>query len=70
MLETSLGKIDELMHIGRTVRRMALQSSLGGTAASLLGTNWGADRNKNLVVAFEILSVSHRSLLSPNFARF
>jgi cation transport ATPase len=38
VLETSLGKIDELMHVGRTIRRMALQSSLGGIAASLLGT--------------------------------
>jgi cation transport ATPase len=37
VLEASLGKIDELMHIGRRMRRIALQSALGGMAASLLG---------------------------------
>jgi heavy metal translocating P-type ATPase len=37
VLETSLGKIDELMHIGRRMRRIALQSALGGMAASLIG---------------------------------
>ena len=37
MLETALGKIDELIHIGRRMRRIALQSALGGMAASLLG---------------------------------
>jgi heavy metal translocating P-type ATPase len=37
VLETSLGKIDELIHIGRRMRRIALQSALGGMAASILG---------------------------------
>jgi heavy metal translocating P-type ATPase len=37
VLETSLGKIDELIHIGRRLRRIALQSALGGMAASILG---------------------------------
>jgi cation transport ATPase len=37
VLETSLGKIDELMHIGRRMRRIALQSALGGMAASMIG---------------------------------
>jgi heavy metal translocating P-type ATPase len=37
VLETSLGKIDELIHIGRRMRRIALQSALGGMAASMLG---------------------------------
>ena len=37
VLEASLGKIDELMHIGRRMRRIALQSALGGMGASLLG---------------------------------
>jgi P-type E1-E2 ATPase len=37
VLEPALGKIDELMHIGRRMRRIALQSTLGGMAASLLG---------------------------------
>jgi len=37
ILETSLGKIDELMHIGRRMRRIALQSALGGMFASIVG---------------------------------
>jgi heavy metal translocating P-type ATPase len=37
ILETSLGKIDELMHIGRRMRRIALQSALGGMLASMVG---------------------------------
>ncbi len=37
VLETALGKIDELMHIGQRMRRIALQSALGGMAASVIG---------------------------------
>lgn len=37
VLETALGKIDELIHIGRRMRRIALQSALGGMAASIIG---------------------------------
>jgi heavy metal translocating P-type ATPase len=37
ILETSLGKIDELMHIGRRMRRIALQSAVGGMLASIVG---------------------------------
>jgi len=37
VLETALAKIDELMHIGQRMRRIALQSALGGMAASILG---------------------------------
>jgi len=37
VLETALGKIDELMHIGQRMRRIALQSALGGMAASMIG---------------------------------
>ncbi len=37
VLETALGKIDELMHIGQRMRRIALQSALGGMAASFVG---------------------------------
>jgi len=37
VLETALGKIDELMHIGQRMRSIALQSALGGMAASVLG---------------------------------
>jgi P-type E1-E2 ATPase len=37
VLETALGKIDELLHIGQRMRRIALQSALGGMAASMVG---------------------------------
>jgi heavy metal translocating P-type ATPase len=37
VLEAALEKIDELMHIARRMRRIALQSALGGMAASMIG---------------------------------
>ncbi len=37
ILEASLGKVDELLHIGRRMRRVALQSAIGGMALSLVG---------------------------------
>jgi heavy metal translocating P-type ATPase len=37
ILETSLGRVDELIHIARRMRRIALQSAVGGMALSVLG---------------------------------
>jgi heavy metal translocating P-type ATPase len=37
ILETSLGRVDELIHIAKRMRRIALQSALGGMALSILG---------------------------------
>ncbi len=37
ILDASLGKIDELIHIGRRMRRIALESAIGGMALSILG---------------------------------
>lgn len=37
ILEASLTKVDELFHIGRRMRTIALQSALGGVALSFLG---------------------------------
>ncbi len=37
ILESSLGKVDELIHIGRRMRSIALQSAVGGMALSALG---------------------------------
>jgi heavy metal translocating P-type ATPase len=37
VLETSLSKVDELIHIGRRMRAIALQSALGGMALSFIG---------------------------------
>lgn len=42
VLELALGKIDELMHIGRRMRRIALQSALGGMIASMVGMVFAA----------------------------
>lgn len=37
ILDSSLQKVDELLHIGRRMRRIALQSALGGMLLSVLG---------------------------------
>ena len=37
VLEASLGKVDELIHIGRRMRAIALQSAVGGMALSAIG---------------------------------
>jgi heavy metal translocating P-type ATPase len=37
VLEPSLTKVDELMHIGRRMRRIALESAVGGMALSVIG---------------------------------
>ena len=37
ILEASLGRVDELMHIAIRMRRIALQSAVGGMALSILG---------------------------------
>lgn len=37
ILDASLGKVDELMHIGRRMRSIALISALGGMAFSVIG---------------------------------
>jgi P-type E1-E2 ATPase len=42
ILDNSLQRVDELLHIGRRMRRIALQSALGGMALSLLGMGLAA----------------------------
>lgn len=42
ILEPSLQKVDELFHIGRRLRRIALQSALGGMALSAVGMGFAA----------------------------
>jgi len=37
ILDNSLGRVDELLHIGRRMRRVALQSAIGGMALSVGG---------------------------------
>jgi len=37
VLETSLGRVDELLHIGKRMRRIAMQSAIGGMSLSVLG---------------------------------
>src|SRR5206468_3458488 len=37
VLEASLAKVDELIHIGRRMRVIALQSAIGGMALSFIG---------------------------------
>ena len=37
IVEPSLGKVDDLMHLSRRLRRIALQSAVGGMALSFIG---------------------------------
>jgi P-type E1-E2 ATPase len=37
IMESSLGKVDEFLHVSRRMRSIALQSALGGMALSVLG---------------------------------
>ena len=37
ILDTSLQKVDELLHISRRLRSIALQSAVGGMALSMIG---------------------------------
>ncbi len=42
LLDTSLLKVDELFHIARRLRRVALQSAVGGMALSVVGMGFAA----------------------------
>jgi heavy metal translocating P-type ATPase len=42
IMDTSLGRVDEFLHIGRRMRRIALQSALGGMALSVAGMGLAA----------------------------
>ncbi|MCC7083837.1 MAG: heavy metal translocating P-type ATPase [Pirellulales bacterium] len=37
VMDSSLERVDEFLHIGRRMRRIALQSAIGGMAASMIG---------------------------------
>ncbi len=42
ILEADLGKVDELLHIGLRMRRIALESAVGGMALSAVGMVFAA----------------------------
>jgi P-type E1-E2 ATPase len=42
VMDSSLEKVDEFLHISQRMRRIALQSALGGMAASLIGMTFAA----------------------------
>ena len=42
VMDSALERVDELFHIGRRLRNVALQSAVGGMAASLLGMGFAA----------------------------
>lgn len=61
IFETSLRKVDELIHIGRRMKRVALQSAVGGMALSLIGMAAAATGHLSPVVgaaAQEIVDVA------------
>jgi cation transport ATPase len=41
-MDSALERVDELFHIGRRLRTVALQSAVGGMAASLIGMAFAA----------------------------
>jgi heavy metal translocating P-type ATPase len=60
IMDNSLGKVDEFMHISRRMRRIALQSALGGMALSIIGMVFAATGHLNPVsgaIAQEIIDV-------------
>jgi P-type E1-E2 ATPase len=42
IMENTLAKVDELLHISESMRRIALQSAIGGMALSLVGMGFAA----------------------------
>jgi len=42
IMDSSLGRVDELLHIGARMRRIALQSAVGGMALSVVGMGLAA----------------------------
>jgi cation transport ATPase len=42
VMDTSLRRVDELLHIAGRLRRIALQSAIGGMAASVVGMGLAA----------------------------
>src|SRR5262245_21923212 len=42
VMDTSLERVDEFMHISRRMRRIALQSAIGGMTASMVGMGFAA----------------------------
>ena len=42
IIDTSLSKVDELMHLSRRLRRIALQSAVGGMVLSVVGMIFAA----------------------------
>ncbi len=60
IMESSLAKVDELMHISRRMRSIALQSAVGGMALSVIGMLLGAGGHLSPVagaIAQEIIDV-------------
>ena len=42
IMDTTLERVDELLHIGRRFRSIALQTAIGGMATSLIGMAFAA----------------------------
>ena len=60
VMDNSLKKVDEFMHISRRMRSIALQSGVGGMALSIIGMSFAATGHLNPVsgaVAQEIIDV-------------
>jgi len=61
IMEPSLSRLDELIHIGRRMKRIALQSALGGMALSMVGMGLAATGHLSPLagaVAQEVIDVA------------
>jgi P-type E1-E2 ATPase len=60
IMDNSLNKVDEFMHISRRMRRIALQSAVGGMALSVVGIGFAATGHLSPVsgaIAQEVIDV-------------
>ncbi|MEO7998039.1 MAG: heavy metal translocating P-type ATPase [Gemmatimonadaceae bacterium] len=60
IMDNSLTKVDEFMHIGRRMRSIALQSAVGGMALSMIGMGFAATGHMSPVtgaIAQEVIDV-------------
>lgn len=60
IMDNSLKRVDEFMHISRRMRSIALQSALGGMALSVIGMVFAATGNLSPVsgaIAQEVIDI-------------
>lgn len=57
VMDNSLERVDEFMHISRRMRSIALQSAVGGMALSVIGMAFAATGRLSPVISFEFIAI-------------